>query len=166
MRHATTFVLLLLLATGSLAQKKPRSQPRNPVADPNMVVDDRGTKLEVLPAERAEPRVASSGRQILHSISQTHPAEPVSPARLGVVFNHAMQVYGYFTGEIAFKVKGGAAAADLASYPGFAKLTGPDVYLVVARTPAEYVDFIKQLQNRSDLEWVEPIVVYGAPQMT
>ena len=78
-----------------------------------------------------------------------------------------MQVQGYITGEIAFKMKGGAQATDRldpTSYPGLAKLTNPNVYVVVARTPAEFLKLVKRLQGRNDMEWVEPVVTYGALQ--
>ena len=78
-----------------------------------------------------------------------------------------MQVQGYITGEIAFKMKDGVQATDRldpASYPGLAKVTNPNVYLVVARTPPEFVELTKRLQARTDMEWVEPMVTYGAVQ--
>ena len=48
-----------------------------------------------------------------------------------------MQVQGYITGEIAFKMTGGLEPTsdfDAALYPGLKKLTDPNVYIVVATT--------------------------------
>ena len=50
---------------------------------------------------------------------------------------------------------------DVDSYPSFAKLTEPNVYLVVAKSPIEFVQLVKRLQERTDVEWVEPMVIYG-----
>jgi hypothetical protein len=86
---------------------------------------------------------------------------------LGVVFNHAMQVQGYITGEVAFKMKGTPQATNgflVSLYPGLARLTGPNVYVVRARTPAEFVAVTKRLQARADVEWVEPIVTYDGKE--
>jgi hypothetical protein len=76
-----------------------------------------------------------------------------------------MQARGYITGEIAFRMRDGLQASDWldkSSYPGLAKLTAPNVYLVVARTPSEFVELTRQLQARPDMEWVEPIVTYSS----
>jgi len=78
-----------------------------------------------------------------------------------------MQVRGYITGEIVFKWKDERQAIGLqetASYPGLTRLTAPDIYLVVAKTPSELVELVKRLQSRSDIEWVEPMEIYGVPQ--
>jgi hypothetical protein len=129
-----------------------------------MVVEDRGSKLEVFPTKRATPVLDSSGRTVLHHITTTSATTPIGPQQLGVVFNHAMQQQGYITGEIAFKVKDGHAfSGDSALYPGLKEITKPAVYVVNARTPAEFITVLKRLQARSDLEWVEPTVTYGTP---
>jgi len=47
-------------------------------------------------------------------------------------------------------------------YPGLKKITNPEVYVVNARTPAEFMAVLKRLQARGDLEWVEPTVIYGS----
>src|SRR5215467_15349019 len=159
------FLGLTLVATASVAHIAP-PHPVTPVANPTMVIDDRGSLLEVLATQRAVPQVSAPGRQVVHAVAPASPMAPIGPRELGVVFNHAKQVQGYITGEIAFKMKDGVPPAgfDAASYPGFAKRAGPDVYLVVAGTPGEYVRLVKRLQTRSDLEWVEPVVIYGPSQ--
>ena len=73
-----------------------------------------------------------------------------------------MQTQGYISGEIAFKVKGGGAFPGSPSLnPGLKQITKPAVYVVNARTPAEFIKVLKRLQARTDLEWVEPTVIYG-----
>lgn len=168
MYRIAIFVVMLALACSSgFAQLQPIPRVIQKVADPIMVIDDRGSKLEVLPTMRAAQQLSTSGKQVVHLVSPASEFEPISPQQLGMVFNHAMQVQGYITGEIAFKLKDGLQATDrldTASYPGLAKLTAPNVYLVVARTPSEFVEIVKRLQSRPDMEWVEPMVTYGVLQ--
>ena len=126
MYRLTIFTLLVLSSTVGLAQLQPTPRVVQRVSDPSMVLDDRGTKLEVLPTSRATQQMASSGRQVVHSIFATSESAPINRQERGVVFNHSMQVQGYITGEIAFQMKNGVQAAgklDPASYPGLAKLT-------------------------------------------
>ena len=167
MYRIAIFVMISLASTSVFAQLQPPPQVIQKVADPSMVIDDRGSKLEVLPTMRAAQQLSTSGKQVVHSIFPASESAPISPQQLGLVFNHAMQVQGYITGEIAFKMKDGLQATDrldTASYPGLAKLTTPNVYLVVARTPSEFVELVKRLQGRPDMEWVEPMVTYGVLQ--
>ncbi len=83
---------------------------------------------------------------------------------MGVVFNHTLQIHGTLTGEISFKLKGtaGPSGFDPAVFPTMAKLTNPNVYVVTAHTPVEFVSTFNALKARSDVEWVEPYVVYGS----
>jgi len=167
MHRIAIFIILAVASTASYAQLQPTPRAIQAVSDPSMVIDDRGAKLEVLPGRRAAQQLASSGKQVIHSVFAASQSEPISPRQLGVVFNHAMQVQGYITGEIAFKMKDGVQATDRldpASYPGLAKLTDPNVYLVAARTPSEFVELVRRLQGRNDMEWVEPMVTYGGLQ--
>ena len=169
MYRITIFLVLALASTASLAQLQPTPRVIRNVADPSMVIDDRGSKLEVVPTKRAVQQMSTSGKQVVHSVFLANQSTPISPRQLGVVFNHAMQVQGYITGEIVFKMKDGlqpTGRLDTTSYPGLAKLTNPNVYLVVARTPSEFVEVVKRLQGRTDIEWVEPIVTYGVLQPT
>jgi hypothetical protein len=127
-----------------------------------MVVIDRGAKLEVLPSKRATQTADSSGVRVVHRVTASSTSAPIGPDQLGVVYNHAMQQQGYITGEIAFKVKNGHVfSGSSASYPRLKQLTKSAVYIVNARTPAEFIKVLKRLQARSDLEWVEPTVTYG-----
>jgi len=161
------FFLLALSEGVSFAQLQPLPRVIQQVADPTMVIDDRGSQLEVFPTLRATQSVSPSGKRVLNSVFSASQTETISHQQLGVVFNYAMQVQGYITGEIAFKMKGRLQATDnldIASLPGFAKLTNPNVYIVVARTPTEFVALTKLLQSRPDIEWVEPAVTYGVLQ--
>ena len=170
--HRIVFgLILVVLSAVAVAQIKPSTRVLRQISDPTSVIEDRGSQLEVIKTLRATPQLASSGAQIVHKVSLASVSAPIGPQNLGVVFNHAMQVQGYITGEVAFKMKGTALAKgrfESALYPGLARLTGPNVYVVRARTPAEFVAVTKRLQGRNDVEWVEPIVVYGrldgAPQ--
>jgi len=167
MYRIAIFIILAVAGTASYAQLQATPRVIQTVSDPRMVIDDRGAKLEVLPTRRAAQQMASSGKQVVHSVFAASQSEPISPQQLGVVFNHAMQVQGYITGEIAFEMKDGIQATDRldpTSYPGLAKLTNPNVYLVVAKTPSEFVELVKRLQGRNDMEWVEPMVTYGGLQ--
>jgi hypothetical protein len=167
MYRIAIFVMLALASTAGFAQLQPTPRVVQKVADPSMVINDRGSKLEVLPTMRAAQQLSISGKQIVHSVFPASESEPIGPQQLGMVFNHAMQAQGYITGEIAFKMKDGLQATDrldTASYPGLAKLTNPNIYLIVARTPSEFVELVKRLQDRPDMEWVEPMVTYGVPQ--
>ena len=123
----------------------------------------RGSKLEVIPTQRAIPRTNAAGQPMANHIATASAAEAINAAHLGVVFNHAMQAQGFITGEISFQVKPGRTlpVLDPASYPGLKWITKPEVYVVVARNPAEFVTVLKRLQARTDLKWVEPTVQYG-----
>ena len=167
MYRIAIFIMLALASTVCFAQLQPMPRMIQKVADQSMVIDDRGSKLEVLPTMRAVQQLSTSGKQVVHSVFKASASEPISPQQLGIVFNHAMQVQGYITGEIAFQMIDGFQATDRldkTSYPGLAKLTAPNVYLVVARTPSEFVELVKRLQGRPDMEWVEPMVTYGVLQ--
>jgi hypothetical protein len=133
------------------------------VTDPSLVVMDRGAKLEVFPTKRATAQTDGSGRTVSHHVATASADAPIGQHQLGVVFNHALQQQGYITGEIAFKMKAGYSGTGLSHslYPGLKKITSPEVYVVNARTPAEFLSLMKRLQGRHDVEWVEPTVVYA-----
>ena len=128
-----------------------------------MVIDDRGATLEILPTVRAQLSASTTERAT--RMVATNAKSKFTPASRGVVFNHAMQSQGVLTGEIAFKMKGTqqATAEDFPAvdYPGLAKLTNPNVFIVVAQTPGEYVALFKRVRARTDVDWVEPIVDYS-----
>ncbi len=162
MVRAVAFLIALIAAVGCQAQLAPIARDIPRIADQTMVIDDRGAIVELLPALRAAKVAEAGGVRMTHQVFRG--SEPFSPTTLGVVFNHAMQTRGFITGEIAFKMKSGVLAIetfDADSYPGLAKLTSTGVYEVVARTPAEFVTVFDRLKARSDVEWVEPFIVYG-----
>ena len=158
------FVTFMVTAYGCIGQIQPRVRALQQVADSNMVINDRGSQLEVLPTKRAAPTVSKKSNRMVYQVATTNASAAVSPKQLGVVFNHAMQLQGYINGEIVFRFKDDLRLPsnfDVDSYPNFAKLTEPNVYLVVARSPIEFVQLVKRLQERTDVEWVEPMVIYG-----
>jgi hypothetical protein len=151
-------------ARAQLPPPAPRALPA--VVDPTMVIDDRGAPLEVLPTQRALPvqPATSSPGHIAHQMIQAAAAAPIGPRQLGVVYNHALQQQGYITGEVTFRMKGSLSpGADFSAalYPGLRKLLNPNIYVVVAGTPAQFVQLVRRLQARTDVQWVEPIVNYG-----
>jgi hypothetical protein len=159
-----TVALILFVAVGRAhAELVPPPHTVQPVADPSMVVMDRGAKLEVLATKRATPEADGSGRIVAHHLAEAKPSDTISAHRLGVVFNHALQQQGYITGEIVFKMKAGheATALPASLYPGLQKVTDPQVYAVTARSATEFLALVKRLQARADLEWVEPTVTYA-----
>lgn len=159
------FIALGALAVTAACQAQLQLTPRTPipVADSKMVIDNQGVSVEILPALRAQSASAESGRATRMVASV--PASKFSATSRGVVFNHAMQSYGVLTGEITFKMKGALKAEDAglsgSEYPGMAKLTSPNVYVVMANSPTEYVALFNRLKARADVEWVEAIVDYS-----
>jgi hypothetical protein len=166
-RSLPALLTALLVTAPAFADLQPPQHPLQPVINPALVVTDRGAPLEVLPGERASATVDSSGVRVLRRKTVATAGASIGPHQLGVVFNHAMQVYGYISGEISFKVKDGQAFTTQSSqlYPGLKLIVAPSVYVVVTRTPAEFIRVLKRLQARPDLEWVEPTVSYEAGQV-
>lgn len=141
----------------------PRAKPVA-VADAAMVFEDRGQQMEIYPALRATPSLKPSGAGVQHQLSNAAEGASIGPRNLGVVFNHALQVRGYLTGEIAFKPKGDRLPADFdaaANWPGLAKITDPNIYIVVAASPKEFIPLFNRLKARGDIEQVEAVVIYG-----
>ena len=156
-------LVLAIIAGPACADLQPPNRTLQPITDASMVVVDRGAKLEIFPTQRAVPEADNSGRQVVNRVTTASADSGIGPLQLGVVFNHALQQQGYISGEIAFKMKTGLKLSGFSSssYPGLKKITNPEVYVVNARTPAEFMAVLKRLQARGDLEWVEPTVIYG-----
>jgi hypothetical protein len=158
-------VVIALLALNTLtahAQLVAPATPPRAVQDANMIVMDRGSKLEILPTARALPEVSSMAVN-RHQIIEARTDAPVSNKQLGVVFNHAMQQTGFFTGEIAFKAKAGVEPLSILEQGLRPKRLGKtDVYFVRATTPRQFKSVLMALQGRPTLEWVEPNIIYGA----
>ncbi|MBL8347050.1 MAG: hypothetical protein JNN03_16545 [Rubrivivax sp.] len=165
MKTALVIVTLALLGCTmpTDAQIVPSIRHKPAVVDSTMVFEDRGQRLEVFPTLRATPTSVSGKPAVQHKLSVAGEGTPIGPGHLGVVFNHALQVQGFLTGEIAFKPKGDGPPAgfDAASYPGLAKLTNPNTWIVVASTPGEFLALFNRMKARTDLEWVEAVVIYG-----
>jgi hypothetical protein len=153
-------LVLAFITLSAFAELQAPTRALAAVADPTMVVIDRGARLEVLPNKRAITQLDASGREV-HRVSTASAAAAMSSSQLGVVFNHAMQQQGYISGEITFKVKGAGFSLLPAQYPGLKLIIQPSVYAVYARSPAQFIQVLKRLQARTDLEWVEPTVTYG-----
>lgn len=146
------------------AQIVSQVRAKQAVVDSTMVFEDRGQQFELYPTLRATPAVVAGKAGSQHQLSAAGKGAPIGPRHLGVVFNHALQIQGFLTGEITFKPKGDGPPVgfDAASYPGLAKLTNPNTYVAVASSPAEFLALFNRLKSREDLEWVEAIVIYGA----
>jgi hypothetical protein len=165
MNRISILTVLALASSVCFAQLTPNLKPIAKVSDPRMVLDDRGSKLEIFPTKRASEHRSASGDKTERRVIKAKRSAPIGPQQLGVVFNHAMQARGYINGEISFKLKDDQQPGsdfDAKSYPGLAKVTDPNVYVVVAHTIAEYIAVFKRLKARTDLEWVEPTVTYGS----
>lgn len=120
------------------------------------ILDDRGSKLEVIMHLQATP--SASGTPKIAALART---ANLTGGTLGVVFNHALQAKGVVNGEITFAIKGMTPGSyPEALYPGFRKLVNPNVYIVTARSIDEFVLVFERLKARPDVEWVEPNVQY------
>ena len=167
MRTAFVFVTFALLGCAIMpidAQIVPAGQAKPAaIADSAMVFEDRGQQLEIYPALRATPALKPGTPVVEHRLSSAGESTPIGPRSLAVIFNHALQARGYLTGEITFKPKreGLPTGLDAANYPGLAKIVEPNIYVVLAASPKEFIGLLNRLKAHADLEWVEPVVVYG-----
>ncbi|MGH8201620.1 MAG: hypothetical protein ACREVO_14875 [Steroidobacteraceae bacterium] len=163
MGRFAVLLALVLTAIPALAQLRPPVPVPRAILNQNLVIEDRGARLEVLPAVRATPAMDPATGRVRQFVNKSAATSRIDQRHLGVVFNHTMQQQGYVTGEIAFMMKAGhTPTGDRSVYPGLRKLTASGLYEVVAHTPAQFVAVTKALQRRSDIAWVEPIVIYGA----
>lgn len=126
------------------------------VAADTRVLDDRGSKLEVLMQLQATPSPSGAPKIAAQSKSPR-----LSQTSMGVVYNQSLRAKGMINGEITFAIKGVTPGAfPEAQYPGFRMLVKPNVYIVVTRSTDEFVQVYERLKGRSDVEWVEPNVQY------
>lgn len=163
MTKFTGVLLLGLLAVSANAEIRPMAHTVVPITDPAMVLDDRGTKLEIFPSKRAAVGTDAAGRAAVQRVDVAAVEMPFSRLQPGLVFNHAYQQYGYITGEIAFRLKRGRApGAEFvpALYPKLKKIGTLDMYAVTAPNPRVFLEVLKRLQARTDLDWVVPTVTY------
>jgi hypothetical protein len=159
----TGAILLSLLTVSVNAEMLAPARTVVPITDPAMVVDDRGSKLEVFPTKRAAVGTDAAGRASVQRVDVSSATTPFSRLQPGLVFNHAYQQYGYITGEIAFRLKGGGVpGADFSAalYPNLKKVGTLDMYAVKVANPRMFLEVLKRLQARTDLDWVVPTVTY------
>ena len=159
-------------AFSACAQIVPLRRQTVAVVDPSMVLNDRGMKIEIYATTRVTLMTGPSGRSVIQSVQKASAESPISALQPGVLFNHSMQQYGYFSGEIALQLKGprdgagSSPSASLASLPGFARIGTTGTYVVRARNSAEFAQLLTDLNARTDLTWVEPTIIYGpAPSL-
>ena len=162
MRKISGFFTVSFVLVAVLTQVNCAAAGLSSVPSPNIVIVDRGNEIEVLTQVRAVPLADPNAKgQMRLSLQSTGPVT-LSNSTLGVVFNHSLRAKGYINGEITFAIKGASPLGfDTSLYPGFTKLVNPNVYLVVARTSAEFVVLFNRLKSRTDLEWVEAQVQYS-----
>lgn len=157
------------LCASALAQLRPPERALVPISDASQTIMDRAALLEVLPTHRAVSILGQRGR-IRWRITSNHASnDPIGPAAPGVLFNHSMQTFGYFSGEIAFKLKAGMPLATITSSRSSAVtlVTHPDVYALSTGSAQEFLLTLKELQKHPEVQWVEPTVHYvGAEEAT
>jgi len=168
MRYLSLVTLLAISASPS-AVSQITSTPRTPVQikNPQQVVEVQGAAIEVFPERRVTVQSFASGREVMRETAQTEGSAPLDESDGVLVYNHAYQAYGYATGEISFKFKTGKTPASplpAAQYPGFRRLGNLNAYVVYARTPVEFIELYRRLQERADVEWVVPHIEYVPKQ--
>ena len=126
------------------------------------VIEERGSVLEVLDGVVAVPITQGGALTVRHQRIAASTRPSIDSSHLGVVLNHTLNREGYINGEIALKTKSGKApSAAVQSAPGFKELTAGGVYLVTTRTTSEFIQTLRSLNASPELEWVEPMIVYG-----
>lgn len=134
-----------------------------------LTITDRGHTIELMQGMRARPaKAAASAPGVIgtlrdHVLMKADNGAVLAVDAPAVVYNRTTRMYGLASGEIAFKLKPGRTmpAEKAAALPGFISLVPPDVFAIAARSHAEYVRLVQQLQGRDDVEWVEPQIKYG-----
>ena len=135
----------------------PDHPPERSVGNADMVVQPGGHRLEIFPDSRA----VGQGKGT-HKLSAASSFEPISRTKPAVAYSYATGGNVMLSGEISFKLKGGASVATVGAFAAGAKLlVPPDVYMLTASTPADLVNVLNQLQGSSAVEWVEPFTIPG-----
>ena len=163
MHRKSLFIGLFLVSAVCLAQAPIPGAAKQQIADHTMLIEDRGSKVEVIASKRV---VADKGRNGGKPACGGHDDQVREDRR--PAFGRRVQSLDQCTGlhHRAHCVPDERRPAaerglDPSDYPGLKKLTDPDVYVVVANTPGEFVALVQRLQARTDLRWVEPIIEYG-----
>lgn len=163
MRHAFILILTIGLSVASEAQMVPRHREETAVKDPTMVVGPKHGQLEVFENKQVVVRELATGASVIASVTEASRTAPLSGKNPALVFNHAMQMYGYATGEIAFRLKGGAPLGS--GFPqyelqGVKKFGKFDFYVYQATSEKDFVRVVSFLNDRFDVDWVNPTVRY------
>jgi hypothetical protein len=154
-------ILITSLSLTATAQIRPPARQVVAVVNPDMVIEDRGAKLEIYPERRLDLLKSSEGMAVMQERSTRATSTTPFSGRPALAFNHAYQQYGYVTGEVTFKFKSGVSRPSLSSVaPGARKVGNLDMFVVVATSPTELVALVERLKARTDLQWVEPTVKY------
>ncbi len=163
MKRIIVSLLMVVVVAPAFAQLKAPQRTLVQIVDAANVINNRGSKIEVYPSQRATPLLDEQHHSVVHRVTEASASSPIGTQQLGVVFNHEMQQRGFITGEIALRSKTGIVPSDItaSSYPGLKRVTSFGVYIVKARTPQEFISLMHRLQARDDLECVEPTVTYG-----
>jgi hypothetical protein len=162
MKKFTLVLLAISVSVPAVAQLRPPQREAVRILNPDMVIENRGAKIEIYPERRVALSSNSQGvttmRERAAAASATAAPLSSSPA---LVFNHAYRQYGYATGEITFKFKRDVARPSLSEVsPGARKIGNLDMFVVTAKSPSDLVALVERLRARSDLEWVEPTINY------
>ena len=162
-RTAATW-LACLVAVPCFGQIRAQTVAPTKLADESVVVMDRGSTLDVYLAPRVTLQAAAVGRQTIKAVTRTSATSSMGPSDRGVVFNRDIQQYGYISGEISFALKSVVRAAPswVQSFaPKIKRLGDLNLYVVNAGSVSEFVQTMSLLSANADVEWVEPIVIYG-----
>ena len=151
-----------LLAPVLVSAATPAQPTHGQYRDPSMIVSDRGSLLELIPTERGQLNASAFGHRKIRILDRGTSSLPMGPSNLGVVFNHTIQHVGFINGEITFQIKNGHRLDALSNsqLPGLRLVLKPNVYLVTARTPSEFLHTMRFLQTQAYLAWIEPNVIY------
>jgi hypothetical protein len=168
MRYRFLCLALFISASpwaGSQITPAPRTSVE--IKNPQQVVEVQGAAIEVFPERRVTVQSFASGREVMRETAQTAGSAPLVESDGVLIYNHAYHAYGYATGEISFKFKAGKTPVSplpAVQFPGFRRLGNLNAYVVYARTPVEFIELYRRLQERSDIEWVVPNIEYVPKQ--
>jgi len=162
MKCGIAFAVMAVMSFAACAELRAPAANHRQVLDEAMVVDDRGSRLEIYPAKRATEHGDALQRGIRHRVFSPGVNAAIGSRQLLVVFNHSLQQQGYANGEITFQMKGTSSADVVAAQmPGARQISSSGIFALQATTPAEFVGLMRQLARRQDLKWFEPTIVYG-----
>jgi hypothetical protein len=127
------------------------------VENPDFVIESKGSKLELLPNNRAN--LTSKNGQMNRSTESAD--EVFTTKKLGILFNHNSGAENVTTGEITFKLKSGVSEDSLQALmlPNVVLVMKPDIYLIKTATPGQMVKIARQLNASALVEWSEPFIV-------